>query len=642
MILGAGLLILGLLQMGSLPAGQAEEPGELPLEFPAPTVNAYLSHAALAPGGSGTLLVTLEVAPTFHVQINDFLEILLPEDSPFSLGPWVATELQIWHEEHVLAGKTALKFPITVKEDAPPGPIEIASTFCYQGCVEAPTYACYPPGEVPFALSIEILPEGGEGQLAHTEIFAAHGGLIAGGPAAAATPGDTGEEEVQEPRDLTARLEGALASGSLLAFLLVFVGGILSSFTPCVYPMIPITISFVGGRARSRMHGFVLSLFFVLGIAIMYSALGLVAASTGSIFGAAMQSTAVMVVVAIIFVAMGASMLGAFDLTLPSSMQGKMAAGAQKGGIIGAILMGMVTGVVASPCIGPVLVVLLTFVAKSGSLLMGFWLLFTYACGLGMLFLVLGTFAGAISALPGAGAWMDTVKHVFGVVLIGMAIFFLRTVLGAQFTRFLVGVYLVLVGVFMGALTPLSESPPAGRLLRKSIGILIFISGTLIFLLWLTTVTGAAAVFGLGTGGHPAGIQAASGVAGIPGAPGGTPAASAHPGPAWRINDAGALEDAKAAGKPAVQDFYADWCAACVELDEKTWSDPAVIEEAQRFVAIKMDFTKRGEFSKTATARHAVRGMPTVIFYDSGGNEVTRFFGFKDPAKVLDIMRTVK
>jgi thiol:disulfide interchange protein DsbD len=652
-------LLLVLVTLGWVPiwAG-AEVPqssDELPAEFPRPTVQAYLSHEALAAGGSGAVLVSIDVVEASHLQLNEFLELRAPEGAPIKLGNWEATRLETYGKDQVLKGHTALTFPFRIDAGAAAGPIDLTLIFAYQGCVETPSYACYAPEEVELPVRIEVLPAGAAARVANAEVFRAHGVALAPPVAAASTPATspdaTPTTPVQTPAvapatppasepaassvappaassggSLASKLEGALAKRSLLAFLLVFLGGVLTSFTPCVYPMIPITISYIGGRSKHHAHGFFLSLFFVLGIAIMYSALGLLAASTGSVFGSALQSTAVLVVVAIIFAAMGASMLGAFDLALPAGLQGRMTAGAQRGGVLGAVLMGMVTGLIASPCVGPVLVVLLTFVAKTGSLFLGFWLLFVFACGLGLLFLVLGTFAGALNALPGAGAWMETIKRVFGVILIGMAIFYLRTVIGPSVTRVALGIYLVFVAIFSGALTPLPESPTRGRLFGKSVAVLLLLTGAALFLVWIAGLAGFPA---RGPGALPGG-SAAPGVV------------ATHPGPAWRVNDETALAEAKAAGRPAMQDFYADWCAACVELDEKTWSDPAVIAEAQRFVALKMDFTRRDAFSKAATTRYAVRGMPTVVFYDSQGNEVTRFAGFHGPQEVLARMRSVK
>jgi thiol:disulfide interchange protein DsbD len=629
----AQLWALGLILTLLTPAiSQAFEsaPSEADTE---PKVTAYLSHSALAPGASGHLLALLKIPENFHIQKNLFLEMLVPDEAPVVLGALSAPGNAEWDGEPVLRGEAPLASSFTVKPDASPGTVTFTLTVGYQGCTEGPVYACYPPSEAQLPLTLEILSPGGQAREENQELFAAHASVVTGKPAADDSEGPADDiGEPAEGRDLAGHLSDALAKGSLLAFALVFLGGVLSSLTPCVYPMIPITISYVGGRAKSRLEGFILALFFVLGLAIMYSVLGLAAASTGAVFGSIMQSPAALIIVAAIFAIMGASMLGAFDIVLPSRLttgltsasSGAGAKGGSAGAIIGAILMGMTTGLVASPCVGPVLVVLLTFVAQTGNLLYGFWLLFTFACGLGVLFLFLGTFAGAISALPGAGSWMDTVKHFFGVILIGMAIFFLRGILGPAVTRFLLGVFLVFVGVFIGAFTPLPEEPRYAQLWRKALGILIFLSGAVVFLLWLCTAVGVPMPSGPATGG--------------PGIAGGV---AAHPEPAWLVNDEDALERARLGGQPAIQDFYADWCAACVELDEKTWSDPEVLAESERFTAIKMDFTKRGEFEKAATARYEVRGMPTVIFYDSQGHEVTRFFGFKPPGEVLEIMRAI-
>ena len=668
------LAVLGGLLLGIAPAPQS---GDAPTEFPKPRMSGHLSHGALPRGATGTLLITLDVAPNFHIQLNDFLEVLVPPETPVTLGALKVTRLERYGEDQALRGKTALVVPFTISSAAPVGVLRVPLAVSYQGCVEEPVFACFPPDEAQVPVEIEVLEAGRQARAANRDAFTANGVDVpqipedaqAGVPVMAApdsvaasagsgealigestvetgTAGAGGETGAQPApaegagkKDLASRLEEALGRRSFLAFLLVFLGGVLTSFTPCVYPMIPITISYVGGRARSRAQGFFLALFFVLGIAIMYSSLGLVAASTGSLFGAAMQSPVVLIVVALIFAAMGASMLGAFNLTLPASMQGRMTEGAQRGGVFGAILMGMVTGLVASPCVGPVLVVLLTFVAQTGSLFLGFWLLFTFACGLGLLFLLLGTFAGALSSLPQAGSWMDTVKHVFGVILIGAAIFYVRTLIGPGWTAILAGAFLAVVGVFMGAFTPLPHEPGRGTLLRHAAALLLFLAGAAVFVAWLVALAGPPALLG-----PRAGIDAASGAGNPVGAApaGASGSALQREGIPWQVNDLAALERARAEKRPLVQDFYADWCVACVELDEKTWIDPQVIAEARRFVPLKMDFTRRDEFSRAATERFAVRGMPTVIFYDSNGTEVRRFFGFKGPQEVLAMMRSVR
>jgi len=354
----------------------------------------------------------------------------------------------------------------------------------------------------------------------------------------------------------------------------------------------------------------------------MYSILGVVAASTGALFGSAMQSTPFLLVVSLVFFAMGASMLGAFDLALPSGMQTKLQTGPRTG-VIGAVFMGMVTGIVASPCVGPVLVVLLTEIARMGSVALGFLYLFTFALGLGLLFLVIGTFAGALSALPQAGGWMDTVKHLFGVILLAMGIFYLRGLLGPVWTAILAGTFAIFVGTFAGAFHPVGEDPSRPRLFRKGLGIVLVLVGA------FTLLSGLAQRAGVALPGGAETIGAAS-----------SPAA--HPGPVWVSDDAAGLAQARSEGKPAFIDFYADWCAACKELDHKTWSEAAVMAEAERFVAVKLDLTRRDEANAAKQASYAVPGLPTVIFYSSAGEEVHRFFGFKPADEVAAIMRGVR
>ncbi|MFU8802485.1 MAG: cytochrome c biogenesis protein CcdA [Bradymonadaceae bacterium] len=225
------------------------------------------------------------------------------------------------------------------------------------------------------------------------------------------------------------RLERNLAEGSLWSvLLLVFIAGLLSSLTPCVYPLIPITISVFGARqAESRWQSFTLSLTYVWGIAITYATMGLIAASVGSVFGAALQSPWLIFGVALLFFVLGLSSLGVMDFRLPGNLQTKLS---QTGGAgyAGALIMGLVAGVIAAPCVGPIVAGILLYVAQQQDLMLGTVLLMVFALGMGMLFLVLGTFSSLIHRLPRAGGWMEGVKAVFGVVFIGLAMYYLRFV----------------------------------------------------------------------------------------------------------------------------------------------------------------------------------------------------------------------
>lgn len=584
-------------------------------------VQVVLSHEALEPGATGRLAVIYRVPEKSHIQLNDFFTVTLAEGSKASLGTPVLPPTIEYAEEPVFQGQTKVLVPITIAPDAPRGPTTLNVVAGYQACLEEPVFVCYAPEEKTVAVTIDV--GANRENSAQAALFAA--------PAAAPAATTDGEsegwiEEAEAPTDLAGKLEGALRKGSFAAFLLVFLGGFVTSFTPCVYPMIPITISYIGGSSRTKFGGFFLSLFFVLGIALMYSTLGLIAAMTGGLFGSAMQSTPVLVAVAAVFFLMGAAMLGAFDLALPSSMQSKLQAG-PRSGVIGAIFMGMVTGIVASPCVGPVLVVLLTWVAQHGTPVYGFFLLFTFALGLGVLFLVIGTFAGALQALPQAGQWMDTVKHVFGVILFAMGIYYVRSIIGPHATWMATGLLVLLTGTFYGAFRPIPEHANPALLFRKGLGIAMVLCGGFALLVGLAGMSGLNLA--------AAGVTGAAALSSSGGEGG-------HAGLDWIVNDdETALAQARAEGKPVVIDFYADWCTACKELDHKTWVAPEVRSEAERFVAIKMDFTEKSDWATAKKAEWKVAGLPTVIFLDSQGAEVERFFGFRDAASVLRSMQRV-
>lgn len=618
------------------------DPEEFPTEVRVP-VQAFFSRAAVTPGGEALLAVVYDVPPDAHIQLNDFFYAQPAEGEPFVLGEPVRTASGEYEGETIFQGRTPVFYRARFSKDLAPGPRTLKIAAGYQACIEQPAFACFAPVDLSIEAPIRVVAAGSPTPDDNQAIFAvlsqdppaptAPAGGGGGEPSAAvvapetgaaeAGPGEEGGRGIAPPQTgLAGRLQEALARRSFLAFFLVFLGGIATSFTPCVYPMIPITISYIGGRSRSKLGGLFLSIFFVLGIALTYSTLGVVAASTGALFGSAMQSVPVLIVVSLVFFAMGASMLGAFDLALPSGMQTRLQSG-PRAGVLGALFMGVVTGLVASPCVGPVVVVLLTWVAKIGSIGLGFLLLFTFSLGLGVLFLLIGTFAGALNALPQAGGWMDTVKHVFGVILLAMGIYYIRPLIGPDLTWIVAGAFVLLVGTFLGAFRPVGEDPAKSVLMRKGFGIVLLLVGGFVLMVGMARY----AKVPLG-GGTVAGVTA-------------TGSGPTHAGLAWVPDDVTGLDQARSEGKPVVIDFYADWCAACKELDEKTWSDPEVRREAERFVTIKLDLTDRNEPNKMKQAQYGVPGLPTVIFLDSSGKEVTRFFGFRPPRDVLPLLRDI-
>lgn len=387
------------------------------------------------------------------------------------------------------------------------------------------------------------------------------------------------------------RLSALLSEGSILAFAAAFAGGAATSLTPCVYPLIPITVSIFGARkAGSRREAIGLSALYVLGIASMYSALGVGAALTGKAFGSVMQNPWVMAFVALVLATLAASMFGAFELRLPSAWQARLSTvgGAGKAGAFG---MGLVSGIIAAPCTGPVLAAALTFVAAKGSIPFGFAIMFVYALGIGLLFFLIGAFS---LSLPKSGPWMETVKSAFGVALLAAAGVFLldafpsvKAQFGAARAGAIAAAAAAAAGVLAGALHAGFGGSTAARF-AKVAGIVLLVGGI---------------VYADGASDARERRRAEAGLA-------------------WLHDEGAALALARREGRPVIIDFWADWCAACKELDRGAWADPRVRAEAARFVAVKLDGTDDSDAFQKVTAKYGVVGMPTVVFIDPLGREV--------------------
>jgi len=377
--------------------------------------------------------------------------------------------------------------------------------------------------------------------------------------------------------------------GLLGALLVVFGWGLLLNLTPCVYPVIPLTVGFFGGQTSGPgRRAFGLAALYVLGMATMYSALGVAAALSGKLFGSALQSPWVLAAVAAVLAGLALSMFGLYEIRMPASWMQKAGA---RGGKAGAYAMGLLVGVVAAPCVGPVVLALLTFVAARQSAAFGFLVFFVLSLGLGLPYLFLGAFSGSLSRLPRAGEWMEGIKKVFGWLLLAMAAYFLRTVIPAPAGPWLLPAVLAAGGVVVA----LAASSRLSRGVRLVAAVLML---------------AAAALF-------------------VPRRP--APAAV----PAWRPYAADAVGRA---GRPAVIDFAATWCIPCLELDEKTFSDARVRSALARRELWKADMTRSAEPDVVALQdRYRIQGVPTVIFLDAAGNEREdlRLVGFEGPDDFL-------
>ena len=389
--------------------------------------------------------------------------------------------------------------------------------------------------------------------------------------------------------DVAALLEG---SGWVLTYGAIFVGGLALNLTPCVYPLVPITVGYFAGHGETRRPRAVgLSLLYVLGIAITYSAIGVAAALSGKMLGFLLQKPFVLLLFSGLMVALALSQFGLFELRPPSFV---VSQGRDRSEGLRALSMGLFAGIVAAPCIGPIVLGLLLYVGRTQDPLIGFTFFLTLALGLGLPYFALGLFTGTLKSLPRSGAWMVSVKKSFGFVLLAMALYFAKPLVGA--TAYTYGLAALVAGA---AGTVLFH-----RALRAS-------------LRWALAV-GVAAVglIVLGVSSESAGTT-----------------------PNWVPYTTSVLERAQAEGQPVLIDFYADWCVPCKELDVVTFSRTEVRAAATRIVMVKADVTlESSEASRDGLARFAVEGVPTVVFLDAEGREQKelRLSSFVGPAEMLE------
>ena len=457
----------------------------------------------------------------------------------------------------------------------------------YQGCAEAGL--CYTPQTV--SLSVE-LPEA-------TSVSALGGDT--GGPA----------PPISEQGKLAALITGSSIWVTIGAF---FAIGIGLAFTPCVLPMVPILSGIIAGEGDevSPRRGFTLALAYVLGMAIVYTLAGVVAARAGANLQAIFNQPAVLIVFTALFVALALAMFGLYELQMPSSIQGRLSAisGNQKSGtMVGAFVMGAISSLVVTACVAPALIAALTVMAQTGDVLRGGTALFAMSLGMGAPLLAVGAAQGKL--LPKAGAWMVAVKGAFGFMFLGLAIWMLSRILPGTVTMALWALLLIMIGVFMGGLTTLGTDSTSVQKLGKGFGVVALVYGMAMFL-------------GVLAGGTNPLKPLDALTAGRAGGPAGTVIEDTHA--MFTTIKSGADLDreigrAAAAGKSVLLDFYADWCVSCKEMEAFTFPDPAVRSALDNTVMLQADVTANDDVDKELLERFAVFGPPTIIFFGTDGQQ---------------------
>lgn len=459
-----------------------------------------------------------------------------------------------------------------------------ALTVTYQGCWEGGI--CYPP--VTKTVSLSQIGVGAVEPQAQP---------FKGGDVAAAGP------PLSEQDQFASMLQ---SSNLLLTLGAFFVAGMALALTPCVFPMIPILSSIIAGQGHRVTvgQGFFLSLIYVLSVSVTYTLAGVIAGLFGENLQAAFQNIWVIGFFSFIFVLLALSMFGFYDLQLPNSWQSRLnnMSNSQKGGtVIGVVVMGLLSALIVGPCMAAPLAGALIYIGQTGDPVLGGAALFALSMGMGVPLLIVGASAGKL--LPKAGAWMDSVKAGFGVMLLLLAVWMLDRIIADSVALILYAVILLVAAVHMKALDRLKEDASGWRFFWKGIGVVLLLYGTTLFIGGLT--------------GGKSLLQPLQGVAAGASAQSRSELSFTTVTTQAELDEL--LQQAQRLSQPVLLDFYADWCIACVELDHVTFADAGVQQSLAGFMRIKVDVTANDEQAKQLNKAYSVIGPPALIFYDKAG-----------------------
>lgn len=554
-------------------------------------VDVRLSQSVVKPGSDTRVAVMMDIQEGWHINANkptlDWLigtELRVDPAVGWRLAdmryPPAKTFRFAFADDDlaVYEGVSPIFLTFAVPAEAAPGEVAFSGSLRVQACDDQ---TCLPPSTIPvsFTLTVGDAVVDGDASLFRDYV-----------------PGQGGFVTFDQAGQRNAIAQLIDESGLYWTFITIFLIGLALNLTPCVYPMLTVTVSIFGNQTDPNiLRVFFKALVYVLGIASMYSALGVIAAVSGGLFGSALQSPWVLAGIGALLFALALSSFGLYEITLPYWLTSKLG-GTQSTGFIGVYLSGLVVGVFAAPCVGPPVIALLAFVGAKGDILFGFWSFFILSLGLGLPYLILGTFSGLLSKLPRSGVWMVWVKQVFGVVLTGVALFYVGLAFFPKWTVWVIPITLGLGGVYLGFIEGSGTAQRGFRMFKMAMG-----------------AAGLAGAFWMSQ-------------------------ALLKPSVEWTPYSVEVYEQALAEGRPVILDFYADWCIPCLELDRSTFTDERVIVAMEPYARFKVDLTNfDSPESEALRQQFGIAGVPTIVFIGEDGTERTasRVIGFLDPDAFL-------
>lgn len=587
------LQLFASLLLCSLPLAAQESGGTIGSSARQVHAELRLSQDKVAAGSTVQAAVIITIEPGWHINAHiptyDYLigtSIELESAEGFILSdiryPQGSVQKFGFADDplNVYAESVPIFLTLKISDKIKPGAYSLPAMVRAQACNDQ---VCLAPTTLNLTLPVVITDSSGSIHKIDESLFAQYQSM----PPPASGPGN----------ELAELFE---TKGSFVAFLAIFLIGLALNLTPCVYPMLSVTVSLFGTQTETNpVKVFFKAVVYVLGIASMYSVLGVTAAMSGGLFGNWLQSPWVLGAIGALLFTLALSMFGLYQIQAPYWITSKLG-GTTGTGYVSLFISGLVVGVFAAPCIGPPVIALLALVGQRGDPVFGFWAFFVLSFGLGLPYLLLGTFSGLLKKVPRSGAWLVWVERIFGVVLTGAALFYLSLAFVPKAAAYVVPSTLIAGGVYLGFIEPSAKDKIGLRRVKWMFGIACVVVG---------------------------GVFANN---------------LREPSLFWYAYNEDLISKARSSEQPIMIDFYADWCIPCLELDRRTFTHPQVISVADKFVRLKVDLTHfDSPEAEALRKKYDIAGVPTIVFLTHDGSEdkSARVIGYLPPDKFLERMK---